>query len=696
MTAANLRRLLRPRSIAFVGGRHAELALRQSRAIGYDGAVWPVNPGRESLGGLPCYPSLAALPAPPDAALLAVPAAATVEVVAELAAMGAGGAVCFATGFAEVGEEGAALQQRLVAAAGELALVGPNCTGLLNYLDGAALWPDEQGGARCERGAAILSQSGNVAINLTMQDRSLPLAYVVSLGNQAGLGIADYLEGLLDDPRVTAIGLYLEQLRDVPAFARAARRALAQGVPIVVVKLGASESGARSVMSHTSALAGADALYQALFDRLGVVRVESPAALIETLKLFTVAGVPRGRRLLSLSCSGGEAALVGDLAAARGLPLDFPQPDPAQAGRLSDLLRVPAAAVANPFDYNTAHWGDAAALEPAFAVALEGLDLGLLLLDYPRADRGETAAWEASEEAFIAAARASGCVAAVAATLGESLPPAARARLAAAGVAPLQGLAEALGALAAAGDYGARRAALLAEPAVPPLAAPALAAGEGVILDEAAGKALLAAHGLAVPEGRLVPAEAVPAAAAELGWPLVLKAVHPALPHKTEAGAVALNLRSEEELAKALAAMRARLAGGPAAEARFLVERMVADAVAEVILGLQVSPPFGPALLLGSGGILAELVGDSVSLLLPTDAATLRAALGRLKVARLLAGWRGRPAGDLEAVVAAALALARFAEAEAGRLLECDVNPLLVRPAGQGAVAADVLLRLRG
>lgn len=692
-TKANLRRLLQPRSIAFIGGRHAELALRQSRAIGYDGAVWPVNPKRESLGGVTCYPSIAALPEAPDAALVAVPAAPSVEVVRELSGAGAGGAVCFATGFAEVGGEGVRLQQALTEAAGDMALVGPNCTGLLNYLDGAALWPDEQGGERCRRGAAILSQSGNVAINLTMQERSLPLSYVISLGNQAGLGIADYIEGLLEDPRVTAIGLYLEQLHDVPAFARAARQALEKGVPLVALKLGASDSGARSVMSHTSALAGSDALYQALFQRTGVARVDSPAALLETLKLFTVSGIPAGRRLISLSCSGGEAALVGDLAEAGSLPLEFPQPNAARADRLSELLRVPPTAVANPFDYNTAHWGDAAALEPAFAASLEAVDMGLLLLDYPRAGRGDPAAWEASEQAFIAASRGRGQVTAIASTLAESLPAPVRERLVAAGIAPLQGLSEALTALAAAGDYGARRPALLAEPVAPPLPAAPLTVG-GHPLSEAEGKACLAGYGLSVPESRVVQASEVVAAAEALGWPLVLKAVHPVLAHKTEAGAVALNLRSKEEVAAALTAMRRQLEGGPAAEADFLVERMVEDSVAEVILGLQVSPPFGPSLLLGYGGILAELVGDSVSLLLPTSEAAVREALGKLKVSRLLNGWRGRPAGDVEAVVQAAMALARFAEAEADRLLECDLNPLLVRPEGQGAVAADVLLRL--
>ena len=691
LSSANLRRLLQPRSIAFLGGRHAELALRQSRAIGFKGEVWPVNPNRKSLAGLPCYPSIADLPAAPDAALVAVPAEASIQAVAELAARGAGGAVCFATGFAETGAEGRARQERLIEAAGDLALVGPNCIGILNYLDGAALWPDEQGGEGCDRGAAILSQSGNVAINLTMQDRSLPLAYVISLGNQAGLGIADYIEGMLDDPRVTAIGIYLEQLLDVPAFERAALQALERAIPIVVLKLGASEAGARSVMSHTSALAGSDALYEALFKRLGVLRVESPAALVETLKLFTVGGVPEGPCLISLSCSGGEAALVGDLVAARGLPLQFPQPAPDRRERLAKQLRLQPDAIGNPLDYNTLHWGDAGALRPAFAEAVQGHDLALLLLDYPHSDRCNRAAWEASEEAFAAAVRDTRVLPAVVSSLPESFPATARRRLIEQGVVPLQGLDEALAALAAAADYGTSRPRLLAHPP-PPLLAGRASAPTPHALDEADAKRLLKDWGLAVPESFVGAAEEVAEAAAAMSGRLVLKALAPGLAHKTEVGAVALDLRDRAQVTAALDGMKRRLASHGLVAERFLLERLVEDVVAEVILGIQQSPPFGPSLLIGSGGILAELVGDTVSLLLPTEEASVRDALARLKVARLLAGWRGQPTGDLDALVQAVLTLARFAEAHADHLVECDINPLLVRPRGLGAVVADALI----
>ena len=220
--AAPLRRLLNPRQIAVVGGEEAAEVLRQCRLMGFAGPLWPVHPTRETMAGLPCFRSVADLPEPPDAAFVGVPRAASVEVVADLAGRGAGGAVCYASGFAEAGGEGVDWQRRLVEAAGGMALIGPNCYGVLNYLDGAALWPDSHGGQRVDRGVAIVTQSGNIGLNLTMQRRGLPVAYLVSGGNLAVTGMHEIVEALLDDPRVTAIGLHIEGLADVAAFARVA------------------------------------------------------------------------------------------------------------------------------------------------------------------------------------------------------------------------------------------------------------------------------------------------------------------------------------------------------------------------------------------------------------------------------------------------------------------------------------------
>jgi acetyl-CoA synthetase len=413
----NLQRLLQPRHIAFIGGEKAALAMAQCLAAGFTGEVWSVNPGRAQMAGRPCYGSVAELPAPPDAAFIAVPREATVAVVEDLAVLGAGGCVCYAAGFAELGAEGRALQDRLAAAAGEMALIGPNCYGLLNYLDGVALWPDLHGGGRVERGVAIVSQSGNIALNLTMNQRSVPLAYVISVGNKAVTGLGDCIEALIADPRVAAIGLYIEGLRDVVGFSRAAAAALAKGVPLVALTVGSSHVGRRLALSHTASLAGEAALAQALFQRLGIVQVNALPALLETLKFLALNGPLDGNRLMLMTCSGGEAALVADLAEPRGLELAELSEGQATALRrlLSDF-----ATVSNPLDYNTGIWGDPVALEACFATMMAGeSDATLLVLDTPKADLAGCEDWDQPITAMIGARARHGRPAAVACSLPE-------------------------------------------------------------------------------------------------------------------------------------------------------------------------------------------------------------------------------------------------------------------------------------
>jgi len=686
----NLARVLRPRHVAVIGGTAAAEAARQLDLIGFQGPVWPVNPARAELAGRKCRASLRDLPEPPDAAVVAVPAARCPEVYAELAAVGAGGGICFAAGFAEDGH--AALEAELVAAAGETALVGPNCHGILNYLDDVALWPDDHCGEPVARGFAFISQSGNVALSATFHRRSLPLAYVVGTGNQAQLDVGDFIDVLLDDPRVDAIGLFIEGLKDVGRFARAARRALERGVPIVALKVGASAEGARASMSHTAALTGADAVYDALFARLGVPRVETLAELMETLKLLCVTGPMAGRRVLSLSCSGGEAALMGDLMHRAGL--EMPPPSAAGAERVAEAFHIPAASVGNPLDYNTAAWGDAAATAAGFAPALaENHDMAVLVLDFPRAERCDPRNWRAALDGLIQARERVPAPAAVLSSLPEAFPQDARQACLAAGIAPLQGLAEGVAALAHAADYGARRPALLDEPPWPGPIAEATP-NAGTSLDEAAGKRLLARHGLTIPEGRLTDAADAPALAAELGFPVAVKAVGPDIPHKSELGALALDLADAEAVGLAVRRIAARLAEAGRAPTGWLVERQVTDTAAELIVGVVRDPTAGLVLVVGNGGVLAELLRETRTLLLPTHAGAVRRALESLTAGAILAGYRGGPGGDLAAAVQACLDVARFAEAHADRLVELDVNPLLVRPPGQGAVAADALVRL--
>lgn len=687
MSPDRLARLLRPRSLAIVGGKAAEEASRQCRALGFAGPIWPVNPKRAEMAGLPCFPDMASLPAAPDAVFIAAPAPATIALAAELA--GTGGAICYAADFAESGEEGRERQAALLEAAQGVPLIGPNCYGMLNLFDRVALWPDQHGCLPIDagRGVAIVSQSGNLALNLTMQARGLPIGYVISVGNCADVTPADLIEALITDERVSAIGLHLEGLGSVARFSEACLAARAAGIPIVALKTGASAKGAALTMSHTSSLAGADALVDALFARLGVGRAHDPATFLETLKLLHIAGPLRARRITSASCSGGEASLTADLAEAAGLETpDFP---PATQAELEEVLG-PRVHVANPLDYHTYIWGDLAATTACFGGMLSAdFEASLLILDFPRADRCTAADWDVTLNAFRGAARAHpaapGTVRVVVSSLAETMPETVAAALIAEGIVPAAGLAEALRAIAAAARIGEA----WARPAPAALAQqPPPAHGEAQVWDEVRSKAALAAAGVPVPRSRVVtfaelqdPATPLPAP-----FPLVLKAVGTDLSHKTEVGGVALNLASHEVLLAAAQNMGAL-------SDRFLIEEMVGAAIAELIVGVGRDPQFGLFLTLGAGGIFVELLRQTEQVLLPASRSDIEAALARLPLYRVLEGYRGKPGCDMPALVDTITAIADWAMAHADRLEEMDVNPLLALPTG--AIAVDALIRIR-
>ncbi|WAP61632.1 acetate--CoA ligase family protein [Pseudomonas fortuita] len=689
----NLKRLLAPRHLAFVGGRSMARALKRCAEGGFGGELWLINPQHESLEGIPCVAHVADLPYAPDAVFIATNRELTLQCVAELAARGAGGAICYASGFAESGEEGRQLQQRLLAAAGNMALLGPNCYGLLDYLHGAALWPVAHGGKPVEKGVAILTQSGNFAYNLSMSDRSLPVAYMASVGNQAQLGVAELMDVLLDDPRVTAIGLHLEGVKNVPGFARAAYKALQQGTPIIALKTGVSQIGAELALSHTSSLSGSDALYDSLFQRLGVIRVSGPVSFVETLKAAACGRLSAEGELIALACSGGDAGLIADYAERNHLHL--PKLEQGQVTALAEVLPAYANLV-NPLDFTTAIWGDEAALQRMLDSTLSGAaDAAMLVLDYPAAFTGERKECDLLLALYCDALERHGKIGFVTSAFPELLPASARERLHARGIAALQGVEDGLAAWGRIVAYQRNRQRLLGqgEAARVPLC-PQAVTGEGRLLDEWQAKQALRAFGLPVPAGVLSTPERAVVDAARVGYPLVLKAVSAQLPHKTEAGAVALNLRDAAALEAALVQMRQRIAAYAPQVAfdQILLEPMAAPPLAELIVGIKREHDFALALVIGAGGVLVELLKDSVSLLLPTTDSAIRAALLSLRSASLLQGFRGRPAADLDALVAAIRAVADYACENAGQLLELDVNPLMV--GAHGTLAVDALIRL--
>ncbi|MEL6744720.1 MAG: acetate--CoA ligase family protein, partial [Pseudomonadota bacterium] len=593
---------------------------------------------------------------------------------------GAGGAVCYAAGFAEADSEdqGAQdLQRHLVEAAGDMPIIGPNCYGFINALTGAALWPDQHGVRPIESGVAILTQSSNIAINLTMQRRGLPVAMVMTAGNQAQTGLSTLAMSMLEDERVTALGLHIEGLDDVQAFETLALRARALNKPIVALKVGRSDLAQKAAMTHTASLSGSHAAHSALFKRLGIGEVTSLETLLETLKLLHVTGPLHGTEVLSLSCSGGEASLMAD--AARDTGLTYRPFTPEQTQDIKSVLgeRV---TVANPFDYNTYIWGDWPGMIRLFEAALApGFDLALLVMDFPHADTCDPYDWDRATKSFVAAVKQTGARAAVVSSLPETMPVDKAEWLISVGIAPLCGFDVALNAVETAVGVGQR----WKSPEPMPLQKVDLAnVQQTIVLDEQSSKEALASVGLAVPKGVVATdMNEIEHAMTTLQWPLAVKAL--GINHKTEVGGVALNLDSTVEVITAIQRM-ARLTK------RFLIEEMAAKPLAEIIVGVTRDPVIGLTLTIGAGGVLTELLEDTATLLLPTTEADVREAVSGLKVGKLLEGYRDSEAADIDALIANILCIALYAERNADTLEELDVNPLFVTQ--YGCVAVDALI----
>ncbi len=657
----DLSRLLHPKSIAVFGGQWAENVIRQCKKIGFGGSIWPVHPTRKDFAGQPCFRSVATLPDAPDAAFVGVNRHATLDVVAELRAADCGGAISFASGFKEAGGDG--LQAELVTRAGDMPLLGPNCYGLINCLDGAVIWPDQHGCTRVDRGVAILSQSSNIGITLTMQRRGLPVAYLACVGNAAQTGLAELADAILMDPRVTALGVFMEGVGDAVAFADVVTRARAAGKGVVVLKAGQSALGQAAVMSHTAALAGEGVASSAYLAQVGAGEVKTIPELIEALKVLHTHGPLNARRYVSVSCSGGEAGLVADTA--EGSRLDFPPVPEAQSKQLSGLLG-PLVTISNPLDYHTFIWGDGPKMTDVFAAALDGFDAGLFVIDPPRPDICDTRDFHPAFLAIEEAARRSGKPAFAVATLPDTIDEDLANRFQSNDVVSLLGVPEALAALRAASGETPR------SDWAPWIAHASVA---GVLLTETASKQIVAETGIAVPNS-VAAIEIGDLNAAGLEPPFALKGLGVA--HKSDLGAVRLNVTD------------------PCAEPEmhgvtgYLLEEMVADAVAEVLIGARRDSVYGATMTLGLGGVETELLRDTVMLILPVTEQETEAALRDLQLWPLLAGYRGRDSADVSAIIDVAQKIQQMMASDPG-LIEIEINPLMVRKAG--AVAADVLIR---
>ncbi|MEM8623122.1 MAG: acetate--CoA ligase family protein [Pseudomonadota bacterium] len=683
--------LFRPRSVAFVGGTNMAATLRYHRDLGFAGATWIVNPKHAEIEGYACHASIEALPEAPDLAYVVIRREAAIEAVAALSAKGCKAVVCHAAGFAETGPEGAELQARLIEAAGDMALIGPNSAGLVNYVQPMAAMMDHFGVRAPEPGVAIVSQGGGFLCDAVFSDRGLAITHMVGVGNQAVTGLEACLDYLLEDERVRAVGLSFEGIRDPAALRRAAEKAQRLQKPIVAIKFGRTEAGALVAASHTASMTGAGASWDALFDRLGIVSTRSESEFFETLKLFASGQVPKGRRVLACAVSGVMGVMLADHLSAAGFEL--PQPSAERAALLRALLPG-IATPCNPQDVTMAAWNDRARQQAIYEELLgEGYDVAIMVQNYPRAGMWDVAEYAAQLEALAGACAGRDVAAMQLAPMVDCYPAEARDETQALGLAAMQGLEECISAMGHAVAWGERAAALAGANLS---AGPAEAVGpiERPVErpDEAAAKALLADAGVPVPPAMVVRAEEAGDAAGTVGFPVAIKALDARLLHKTEVGAVRLGLCDAAAVTAAVAAMKAEMAEkAPHVPLdRVLVEAMAMDVVAEVMVSVSLDPAVGPVMMIAGGGVEAELWGDSTLLAAPFTRPEIERAFDRLKVARIVAGWRGRPAGDRGALLDAIEALGRFALTSGAA--EVEVNPLMV--CRQGVLAVDAVMSL--
>jgi acetyl-CoA synthetase len=687
----DLSRLLHPRTIAVVGatdrdGSYAGETLLNLKRLGYAGTVWGVNPGRDEAHGIPCFPALSELPSAPDAVVVAIPAAGVPAVVAEAGEIGCGGAVVYGAGFGEV-SQGERLEQELAEAAAHhrLPVCGPNGNGIVALHDRAALWGDALLPLEPGR-VALVSQSGNVAVNTLATRRGLRLHTVVSCGNAVGLDPAEWVLALAEEEQVGSIAVYLEADGDGERLCEALARCAERGVGVAILKVGSSAAGAVAAAAHTGAVAGDQRVFRALVEEAGAAWAADVHELLELAKVLAVPGARPARTggLAVLTCSGGDSALAADECERMGLGL--PELAPATAGRLRELL-PDAATVGNPLDYTALIWGEADTLRDIVIAAGSdpGIDQLLVLYDQPAGIEGASDdSWSAVRAGILAGAAASPVPVALASTLPELLDHGAAVRFAAAGVPPVAGLRTGLACVAA-----------LRRPAGEPVRLRAIGAaaarrpgggsGNGWLAEHEAKQLLRAAH-LPVVDGRVVADEddAV-AALGELGAPVALKLSAPSLRHKSDAGALALDLRDEQELRAA----HRRLGELPVADARVLVERM-APTGAELLVAARMEGVV-PNLVIAAGGLWTELLADAAVVPLPASPERIERAIRSLRAAPLLTGGRGRP--PLDVAAAARLAAAAGELLVDAELALIELNPVFVHE--QGVTVVDALA-LRG
>ena len=672
-----LDRFLNPKNVAVIGGGvWGKSIVFQLTKMGFSGRIFAIHPSEVDFCGCETYRNISDLPSLIDAAFVGVDRKATVDIISQLSQVNCGGAVCFASGYSEAVVElkdGHELQRALIDAAGRMPILGPNCYGIINYFDNFCLWPDQHGGQRVDSGVAIITQSSNIMINLTMQKRGLPIGYAVTAGNQAQLGLAELATNIVKDTRVTALGLYVEGLGSIRNFEKLVSLCDELGKPIVVIKIGKSEHAQLSAVSHTASLAGNDKGASALMKRLGVARVNSLSEFIETLKVFHCHGRLSGSSVASVSCSGGEASLIADIC--NGSQLVFPKLTKEQTNGLSSALGAKVA-LANPLDYHTYIWGDAGKMAQTFISIMQdkNIDLGIIIVDFPRSDFCDPDAWNCVVEAAVLTKKAVKKPIALMSTLAENIEESVAKDLMTKNLIPLCGMDEGSAAIVAASTQKSDLD-IVNHPVILPNNNKS-----ACLLNEANSKRLLSEIGVDTPRNVVVKNREL-LTNLPLVFPVVIKAL--GLAHKTENRGVRVGIKNIDELQVAFDEMGYR---------EYLIEEMIGEVLIELLVGIINDPAHGFVFTIASGGILTEILSDSESLVMPFTKSELTTALNNLKIAKIFSGYRGSEPINMVPLIENIFKLQEFVVKNCDELSELEINPFLIT--ASRAVAVDALIKM--
>jgi acyl-CoA synthetase (NDP forming) len=686
-----LQAALDPKSIAIIGASEnpnkiGGRPILYMKRHGYKGAIYPINPNRAEIQGLKGYPSLASLPEVPELAIVIVGGDGTVAAVEECAKLGVKAAIIIASGFAETGDAGRAVQDRMVATAraSGMRLIGPNSQGLANFGNGAVasfstLFVEVE---PKDGPVAVVSQSGGMAAVTygLLRGRGIGVRHVHATGNEADVTVAALSWAVAHDPEVKLLLLYYENIANPELMARAAEFARERDLPIVAVKAGRTESGQKAASSHTGSLANEDRVVEAYLRHHGIWRARDPHQLALCAEMYLNGWRPKGRRLVIISNSGASCVMGADAAEELGLPLAQLAPET----RREVAAKLPGfATTTNPIDITAALLQNSHLFGDVLPIVAKDPAADLFFINIPVAGAGYDVGMFARDTASFAAATRKP----VAVSAWQE-PYAAPFR--AAGLPAYANETEALGALSQLAGHtallGKRREKWPASEAVevPP--------GSSAFLNEVQSLELLARHGLPVVAQRLCKTAAEARAAfAELGAPVVVKACSVDIPHKSEHGLVSVDVRSADEAARIFDAQWARMGEMGAARDGVIVAAM-RKAQRELMIGARIDPDFGCVVIVGDGGKYVEALKDFALLVTPFDADEVKQALHGLRIAPLLGGVRGDPPLDLDALAAAAIGVGRLIAAAKGRIASIDLNPVMVGARGEGVVIVDALV----